>query len=485
MGQILDLQQELIRISATIRSAMNQARPINRLPPEMLAKVFEFRSTGRDLIAATHVCARWRAILISTPYLWSKIDFEDISRASTFLGRSRAALIDVSVAKTRSFLGPEGAFLGAIPWVTRMKSLSIHAEEEQIKTIARRLCHQTPNLQSLSLKARAGSFQSGSTSGGAIYIPHEFLGRHAPSLRNLTFESVSPSVVFNFPLPSLTNINWVAGAAFVAIEELLELLASAPLLEVVKIHVRIRRTRTYEPLREVTLNHLRKLDWADNEGSISLITCLTTPELSDLALKVTTNPQTHTTLSTILPPHGGHIPLLVEPKTLEYVYRNAARTCHFTYEAASLLVREVPKTRVANPTINRWLSPSAPISFERTLELTIEASGGCPPVADIPISQFENLQKLKLAGETDTLAPLIRPNRGISGALLSVPCPSLLEISISPKKVMFPLGTLAEVLKERREAGYGVRTVRILGRYQCSDGEMRELRKLVDELVVV
>lgn len=462
---------------------MNQARPINRLPPEILAKILEFRQSEEDLIMATHVCGLWRDTLTSTPYLWTKIDFEDIVRASAFLERSRAALIDVTVAKTRSFLGPEAVFLGAIPWVARMKSLYIHAEEEQIKTIAKRLCLPTPNLRSLTLKGRSGRFPSmGNTGGGAIYIPHEFLGRRAPLLRSLTFSSISPSVVFNFPLPQLTHIDWVAETAYVAIEELLDLLASSPLVEIIKMHVRVRRTRSHEPLKQVTLRKLRRLDWGDHEGSISLMTCLIAPELFDLGLKVTRNPQhSHITLSTFLPLHGSNFPLLVEPKGLEYVYRPASRTCHFSYEKASVSVREIPTTRAGNPTIGRWLSPNTPISFERTLELTVEGADGCPPLDDIPIHQFENLRKLTLVGETDTLAPMIRPNHGISGR--SVPCPLLSEVYIVPKNSNFPLGMLTQALRERREAGHGVKTARISGKYRCLEGEMKELRKFVDELI--
>ena len=483
--QILDLGQEVVRILMAIHSAMNMAKPINRLPTELLTKVFEFRKSDRDLISATHVCARWRDTLLSTPYLWTKIDFEDIVRASAFLERSKSSLIDVSVAKTRSFLGPEGVFLGAIPWVARMKSLFIHAEEEQIKTIAKRLCHQTPNLQSLSLKGRPGRFSStGGSSGGAIYIPHEFLGRHAPLLQSLTFSSVSPSVVFNFPLPKLTHIDWVAETAFVAIEELLDLLATAPLLEVIKIHVRIRRTRAYEPLREVTLNKLRKLDWGDHEGSISLITCLIAPKLDDVTLRVTRIAQDpQITLSAILPPQGNNLPRLVEPKALEYAYRNGTRTCHFTYDKGNFLIREVPASRMASPTADLWLSPAdIPLSFGRTKELTIEVSDGCILIDDIPIDRFENLRTLGLVGETDTLAPMIRPNRGISGGVLSVPCPDLSEVSITPKHTNFPLGELVDALRERKEAGNGLKTVRIWGKFQCLEGEIKELRKFVGEL---
>lgn len=469
---------------------MNESRPINRLPPEIFTKVLEFRKHEKDLIAATQVCARWRAILTSTSSLWTKVDFEDSSRASAYLDRSKAALIDVTVGRTRScIVGPEGAFLGAIPWVARMKSLYIQAEEEQIKTIAQRLCHKTPNLQFLTLKGQARQYQysmsmnTNNTGGGAIYVPPDFLGRHAPLLRSLTFSAISPSVVFTFPLPKLTHIDWVAETAYVVIEELLDLFVSSPLIEVIKMHVKVRRTRAYEALRQVTLNHLRRLDWADTEGSISLIPCLTAPELKDLAVRVTRSPQPQqNTLSSILPPHGGHFPSFVEPSGVEYTYQYGTRTCRFSYDGAVFLsIRELSRSRTIDPAVGRWLSPTAPISFAQTEYLNVEASGGCPPLGDIPIRQLENLRTLVLGGETDTLVPMIRPNRGVSGGFLSVPCPGLSEIRITPKDHYFKLDQLVEVLKERREAGRGVKTVKIFGGSRCMPGEIEELKKYIEE----
>ena len=490
--QIIKLGGEVVQILSTIRSAMNQSRPVNHLPPEIFSRVLEFREQEKVLIAATQVCARWRTILTSTPSLWTKIDFEDTTRASLYLARSKAALIDVIIGKTRSYVvGPEGAFLGAIPWVARMKSLDIQAEEDQIKTIAARLCHKTPKLQHLALKGQPRQYQTAmymggnSSGGGAIYVPPDFLGRHAPELRSISFNAISPSVVFTFPLPQLTHIEWVAENAYVVIEELLDLFVSSPLIETIKMHVKVRRTRTYQPLREVTLNKLRRLDWTDSEGLISLIPCLTAPELCDLAVRVTRTPQPQiVTLSTILPLHSDNFPLLVEPSGLEYIYHYGARSCRFRYaKPAFFFVRELSKTRTIDHIAGRWLSPAAPISFAQTESLSVEASGGCPPIEDIPIRQFERLQTLGFVGETDTLVPMIRPNPGLSGRFPSVPCPALSEIRITPKNSYFRLDELAQVLKERRDAGHGVKTIKILGESRCLPSEIKELRNVVDEVI--
>ena len=458
----------------------------------MFVKVLEFRASERDLIAATHVCARWRTILTSTSALWTKIDFEDTFRASLYLERSKSALIDVMVGKTRScIIGPEGAFLGAIPWVARMKSLYIQAEEDQIKTIATRLCHKTPKLQHLTLKGQARQYGSSMTTnafggggGGAIYVPPDFLGRFAPEMRSLTFSAISPSVVFSFPLPKLTHIDWVAETAFVVIEELLDLFVSSPLIEVIKMHVKVRRTRAFEPLRQVTLKKLHRLDWADCDGLISLIPCLTAPELSDLAVRVTRSSQPQTVnLATILPPHGGHFPLLVEPNGLEYVYQYGTHQCRFRYDrAAFFFVRELSKTRTIDNVVGRWLTTSAPISFAQMEVLTVDATGGCPPIEDIPIPHFERLQSLCLVGETESLVPMIRPVPGAIGSRVLVPCPELSEITISPKDHRFHLTQLTEVLAERKAAGHELKYIRIYGSSKFLQSEINELKNHVVEL---
>ena len=64
-------------ILVTIRSAMNQTAPINRLPPETLTRTLEFREDDEDLIPATHARQRWRSTLSSSPSLWTNVIFRD------------------------------------------------------------------------------------------------------------------------------------------------------------------------------------------------------------------------------------------------------------------------------------------------------------------------------------------------------------------------------------------------------------------------
>lgn len=467
-----------------IRSATNGLRPVNRLPPDILVKVLRARESERDLVAATHVCAQWRAILTSTPTLWTKISCGNISRMRCYLKRSGQALIDVTIGK--SAWGPADVLHGATPWVSRMKSLCILTDKDQIRAAVKLLCQETPHLKSLKIKATHAPYSTSRFRrlGGAFYIPPDFLGNHAPSLESIIFHSVSPGVVLTFPMPKLTHIDWVAETVLVSIEELLDLFVSSQLLEVIRVHVRIRRTRgLLEPLRKVTLNRLRELDWADLNGSISLVPCLTAPELSRLKLKIARSPQNQpATLSSILFPNGSYIPLPLEPTVVEYsCNQRGDRSCSFGYLecATHISVSEYPKDDSADSAISPWFSSDLPISFYRTEELTVRATGVKAPLpsADLPIEQFEKVNELHLEGTVDLLAKMIEVNRGEP-----IPCPALSKVVVSTEDQGSTLRELGRVLKERKEAGCGVRTVQLLGLDRYRAVEIEELREQVDEV---
>ena len=69
----------------------------HRLPPEILATVASHLEDDESLIAATHVCHIWRATLLSSPRLWSRLDFENEERALVFLRRSKSGPLTVNL----------------------------------------------------------------------------------------------------------------------------------------------------------------------------------------------------------------------------------------------------------------------------------------------------------------------------------------------------------------------------------------------------
>jgi len=149
------------------------------------------------------------------------------------------------------------------------------------------------------------------------------------------------------------------------------------------------------------------------------------------------------------------------------------------------MVQERPELSPTAPPTNRWLSSNISISFGRTKQLIVMGSDDYPPPGDIPIEQFENLENLELVGEMDRLLRIIQPNRNATSRALSVPFPSLLELRTTIRRGGSPFEVLAEVLRERKEAGYGVKTVRVMGEYEgCSIEEYSELIKFVNVLIL-
>jgi len=459
-----------------VRSARNCMVTANRLPSEVLAKVLSFRHDDRDLISATHVCERWRSTLLSIPLLWTElVAFGDPDRTSTYLERSKGAPLYVSIGVSALDYPTEDT-----PWICRMVSLCIDGDQEEMESIVRRLCLPAPSLRSLTFNRPSGPHELGSM-GHPIHIPPGFLGQQIPSLQNLTFHAISPSPLIVLPLQYLTNLEWTD--SFVAIGEILDLLASAPLLEVVTLDFQTEPMPGVEPFKVITLNKLRKLDWV-NGGSFSLMPFLIAPELEDLRVSLTYDPRWNKP-SVFLSPHRGRLPLLVEPTVLRYLYLDFIRRWYFTSTSGQLAIYEFPNPPIGDPPTDRWLSPETPISFRGIKELAVEGYHGCPLAGGIPIEQFENLEGLELMGEVDRLLHVIRPGGNTTGRVFPVPLLSYLELHPVEDGPEIPFEMLAEILRERKEAGHGVRTVRIVGNCRrCSSEEASELTKFVDALIL-
>jgi len=84
-----------------IQDLYNSSQPVNHLPPEILAHIFEavqicwnltLRPFGKETkranewLRVTHVCRYWRRVALSTPSLWTNIvlsqhvtDFGDLT----------------------------------------------------------------------------------------------------------------------------------------------------------------------------------------------------------------------------------------------------------------------------------------------------------------------------------------------------------------------------------------------------------------------
>ena len=168
---------------------------MNRLPPEVLSRVLEYRDCEQDLISATHACQYWRSTLASSPSLWTRLWFQssrDVDRTLTYLERSKSATIDIKIAADSSE-EPEALkyFTQHIP---RTKSFIFHGVDAA-SSLA--LCNPTPSLEHLEMRVCSGPLRS----------VHGFLGRQAPLLRSANFDGTFPLLDSPFPLPNLIEFN--------------------------------------------------------------------------------------------------------------------------------------------------------------------------------------------------------------------------------------------------------------------------------------
>ena len=85
-------------IVASLRRMVNYHDSCShRLPPELLVAVASHLKENASLVAATHVCHLLRVTLVSSPHLWSHLDFAYEAPALVFLKRSKSALLSVNL----------------------------------------------------------------------------------------------------------------------------------------------------------------------------------------------------------------------------------------------------------------------------------------------------------------------------------------------------------------------------------------------------
>lgn len=425
--------------------------PATSLPLEILSLILEAREEEMDLITATHVCRQWRNQLKSAKYLWTKINFNNFALSKFYIELSGTAPIDVTIENL-----PGEWYRTKLDWVARMKSLCIQNDRNQtVETIARQFCSPAPMLESLRIKGN--ELYSTLPDVGVIDFPKNFLGQHAPLLRSLTFCFVSPRMVFTFPLPRLTHIDWVAKTAPVAIKDLLRLFTSSSELEVIKMHVWVQGGRGGF-LGRVALNHLHRLDWTNSCGSVSLVPYLIAPQLTELKIKVFHNHQSQgtTTLSSILSPDGHCIPSLLEPTTVQFIFELHNQSCHFGYSkpTTSLHVSEVGDFGLVP---NSWFSQYFPFSFSKTQQLTVIATDNPLFPDNFPFGHFGELDELYFIGKADFLIQMIEVKENEP-----IPFPTLSKIYISIEDNSAATEKLGEVLNGRGEAGHKVKDIQIL-----------------------
>ena len=106
-------------ILIAIYSRMNTFVPINKIPPELLVKIFEYtlsddqptledfltqpnhhrwRASRKQLTDLTHICQLWRHVALDASLLWNAVDLGHTERFQTYMRRSCELPVSVEVS---------------------------------------------------------------------------------------------------------------------------------------------------------------------------------------------------------------------------------------------------------------------------------------------------------------------------------------------------------------------------------------------------
>jgi len=196
-----DIMNERVEKEAKRKDLEAEKEPINWLPPELLSQIFaatidlDFEGMNcHPPIILSHVCSKWRDLVLSNSYLWSRITlrgFKNSEIIDMFLLRSKDAWLDIAYASLSDSMATEEHsqardFLHRIRrHLHRCKALSFQCKTAAAVAILQPLVQRFdtifPNLQrfNLSISTPNPSFLEVPS----LLLPHE----------DATDESTSPS----------------------------------------------------------------------------------------------------------------------------------------------------------------------------------------------------------------------------------------------------------------------------------------------------
>jgi len=128
-------------VSRQLRTPLNRARPINRLPPEVLSTIFRLaagpiKTTDlRNVIRLSSICRYWRTIILEHGAMWSNIRLtgQNPSFVAQQVERCRGVPLHLSIDIPHTLFRVEGA-----PFLACFKQVApiIRARRSQVRSIS-------------------------------------------------------------------------------------------------------------------------------------------------------------------------------------------------------------------------------------------------------------------------------------------------------------------------------------------------------------
>ena len=302
-----DILHEVI----TLRNAL---RPVNRLPPEVIALCATFVSPIdlRSIISLTHVCRYWRKAITSSPRNWASISTG--WRRLTPLCLERAGVVPLTVNITVSDIPGNGMFLQALlPHISKISHLSLTGYpsiERAVDDLPNFFASPIPNLTSLELEQTgepAQSFPSNET-------PAPPLFQEVSKLKSLylTRTPLYPSLI---DVRSLVELKLVGYTTPFPFGKFIRFLRLNPTLELVVLDTQFTEVPGWvTPAMTVSLARLRQLTFtcAHASDAKTLISSISFPRGVSLEV-ISSRTQTDAELRSYLPSPPTLIQRLLAP----------------------------------------------------------------------------------------------------------------------------------------------------------------------------
>ena len=280
------------RVLKKICSLESILQPINRLPKDIFIRIPRFFVNekgdyhynafpmNKPLITMTHVCRSWRNVLLSTPTLWTQIDFSKSAysqQAEGFLRRSGNQLLDV-----HQFLESEDhvePFLSTtLHNIHRLRSLEIVSFLWHLERVLTRFTRSAPELKHLTIS------NDPNITDRDMRLHKTIFEDRLPKLTTLTLHRICTNLRdFNFP--SLTRFTFVTGTE-VSVRNLTSFFERCPLLEFIRISLRyMPQPPTAPPRRRVLLATLQELRLDQTACTTGLLDHLVLPKCTEMMLE--------------------------------------------------------------------------------------------------------------------------------------------------------------------------------------------------------
>ena len=480
-SQVDALERVALEVLSSVRSMKNNFAPVNRIPGAILSLIPKYlrcdcSNADNHLIKLTHVCRGWRALFISRPSLWTRLDFTDVKKTRVYLERSQHLPLEVVINKSDDEPFIEDALVLAVPHVNRFKSLAIGGTSDFLPSLANRLNSPAPFLKELTVDFHCVP---------APILNATLFGGDLSSLRALSLGGV----VTNLPWKNLGNLTsfmlCCPSNGKVSVAKLLNFFECAPRLEGVTIHS-IPRSSNASSTLVVCLPNLKTLNVVTDRPHSVLLNHLSIPEKASLTLEFNFQGN-ESPLPLFLPKRSKNLKNTFRITTVNLLFTETEKLVQLGGPSGKLRTTGHRKRAAeTDPTDidSRIFQSLNYFSLHMTRTLTItKYKAPSPPLDEIEeFPPYEILLRMKdlrtlVLTKCNNLSFILslNPNLGSSkGPLL---CPNLEKLVLYIKKRDdFHISGLVNMAKKRASRGAKLRSVIVVGLDELVSG--REVLKL-------